>query len=64
MSVDEWWDQVKDSTVWADVMRDRPWDGLWPGAQNELEKIFERWERVTPQLNPETIFNDQKHTRR
>jgi hypothetical protein len=58
MTIEQWWNAVKDDAYWSGAITGIPWDQLWPDAQERLEAIFELARQPAPDLNPETIFHD------
>jgi hypothetical protein len=40
--VEKWWQSVKDCEYWSGSIVGLLWDELWPEAQKELTKIYEK----------------------
>lgn len=40
MSIEEWWNKVKDSGVWSGAIVNLTWDQLWDEIKEEIIKIY------------------------
>ena len=41
MTVEDWWNGVKNYLSWAGAIGGLDWEELWPEAQEALERIFD-----------------------
>ncbi len=39
-NAEQWWNSVKDSSLWVGSIKNIPWDGLWSSAKMGIEDVF------------------------